>query len=176
MDETDLITGLQSHLATKFTVPVRTSGLENERPVPVILIEDWSTKDKNFHNSARAGEATGDFDNDGTIEHEWYLNFDFSTRVEFQIRHDDEVEVSKLKENVKQELRLIRENPMGFHEDLKQCRLGRDGSPTYQYTEPKEAELIVSARFHGDHTITRTPSDVAEAQIEQMNEQFTFNP
>jgi len=176
MDETELIKSLQSRLSDSFTEPVKTSGLEDERPVPSIIIDDWDTRDENFHNSAKAGEATGDFDDDGNIEHEWYLNFDFSTRVEFLIRHSDEVEVSRLKESLKQELRLIRQNPQEFHSALKQCRLGGGGNPSYVYTEPKEAELMVSARFHGDHTITRTASDTDNDLIEQVNKTFSFNP
>jgi hypothetical protein len=149
--------------------------MEDERPVPVVVIDDWDTNDFNFNNSAKAGEAYGDFDGDGTKEYEWYLNFSFRTRVELLVRHSDEVDVSRLKERVKQELRLIRENPQSFHEDLKQCRLGAGGNPTFQFTEPKEAELMLSARFHGDHTVTRTPSDTQEDALEQMKNDFTFN-
>jgi len=176
MDETALISGLQSHLSSALSVPVRTSSLEDERPVPVIIIDDWDTNDFNFNNSAKAGEATGDFDNDGKLEHEWYLNFSFRTRVEFLVRHSDEVDVSRLKEDAKHELRLLRENPQTFHEGLKQCRLGADGNPTHQFTEPKEAELMLSARFHGDHTVTRKPSDTQEDTLEQVIDTFTFNP
>lgn len=175
MDETELITGLQSHLSQALSVPVRTSGLEDERPVPVVIIEDWNTKDMNFHNSPRAGETTGDFDNDGNLEHEWYLNFDFETRVEFAVRHFDEVKVSKLKAKVKELLRLIRADPLGFNSECKRVALGRDGNPTYKYTEPKEAELMLSARFYGDHTITRTPSDTQENMIEEVTDSFNFS-
>jgi hypothetical protein len=176
MDETELITTLQSRLSSALSEPVRTSGMEDERPVPVVIIDDWNTTDKNFHNTARSGSAYGDFDGDGSKEYEWYLTFDFSTRVEIEVRHHDEVEVSRLKEQVKQELRLIRENPLNFHPDMKQCKLGSGGNPSYNYTEPKEAELKVSARFHGDHTITRTPSDTEYATIESVTDSFTFNP
>lgn len=150
--------------------------MEDERPVPVIIIDDWNTRDKNFHNSAFAGDAIGDFDNDNITEYEWYLNFDFVTRVEFMVRHTDEVDANRLKDKLKSELRLISENPLGFHDELKDCRLGGGGNPTYRFTEPKESELVVSARFHGDHTITRTQSDTQEATLEQVNETFTFNP
>lgn len=171
MDETELIIGLQQHLSSTLSVPVRTNALEDERPVPVIILDDWDTNDFNFHNSAFAGEASGDFDDDGEMEYEKYLNFDWRTRVEFLVRHQDEVEASRLKEDLKQELRLIRENPQGFDGDLKQCRLGADGNPTNQFTEPKEAELMASARFHGDHTITVQDGN----PISTIEESFTLN-
>jgi hypothetical protein len=177
MDETELISSLQSRLSQELSVPVRTSGLEDERPVPVVIIDDWSTTDMNFHNSPKSGEATGDFDDDGEVEHEWYLNFDFETNVEFAVRHHDEVEVSRLKADVKEVIRIISANPQWFHSECKEVTLGVDGSPSYRYTEPKEAELIVSARFHGDHTITRTSSDTQLSEIEQLKQgDFTFNP
>jgi hypothetical protein len=176
MDETELIGGLQSLLESSLGVPVKTASLEDERPVPVVIIDDWDTRDMNFHNSAFAGEAYGDFDNDGSGEYERYLNFDFETRVEFLFRHSDEVDVSRLKEDGKQELRLVRENPQNFNSGLKSCKLGADGNPTHQFTEPKEAELMLSARFHGDHTITRTPSDTQYDTIQDVKEGFTFNP
>jgi len=171
MDETELISTIQSEISSVVNVPVKTSGLDDERPVPVVLIEDWDTQDKNFHNSPPAGDCVGDINNDGKKEYEKYHNFYFKTRVEFAVRHYDEVEVSRLKNKVKNKLRLIRDDPQGFHEGLKELALASGGNPTNRFTEPKEAELMLAARFHGDHTITVTGGD----QIEALNEQFKFN-
>lgn len=176
MDETDLITTLQSRLSTTLSAPIRTNALDDERPVPVVIMDDWDTNDMNFHNTPFAGDATGDFDGDGNLEYERYLNFDWTTRVEFLVRHYDEVEVSRLKETLKNQLRLIRDRPQQFHQGLKQCRLGSDGNPTNTFTEPKEAELMASARFYGDHTITLTPADMEGELIEQVTDTFSFNP
>lgn len=176
MDETDLISTLQTHLDSALSVPIRANAMDDERPVPVVFIEDWETQDYNFNNSALAGEATGDFDSDGLLEYEKYLNFSFKTRIEILVRHTDEVDASRLKEDVKHELRLIRENPQSFHNGLKSCNLRADGNPTNKFTEPKEAESMVSARFDGDHTVTLTPSDLQEDTLEQVTDDFTFNP
>lgn len=176
MDETDLITSIQSHLESALSEPVKTGAMEDERPVPAIIIDDWDTRDLNLNNSAKAGEAHGDFNGDGTKTHEWYLNFSFTTRVELLFRHSDEVDVSRLKESGKQLLRFIREDPQSLHEDLTECQLGSDGNPTYTFTEPRESELMLSARFYGDHTVTRTPGDTKEDVIEQVKDAFTFNP
>lgn len=176
MDETDLIISLQNHLDAALSVPIKTAGMEDERPVPVVIIDDWDTNDYNFHNSPFAGDAYEDFDGDGTKEYERYLNFDWRTRVELLVRHSDEVDVSRLKEKAKHEFRMIRDRPQQFHDDLKQVALGADGNPTHTFTEPKESELMLSARFHGDHTVTLTPSDLQEDTLEQVTETFTFNP
>lgn len=150
--------------------------MEDERPVPVVIIDDWDTNDFNIHNDPFAGEAVGDFDGDGTLDYERYLAFDWRTRVEFLVRDSDEVDVSRLKEDLKHELRLLRANPQQFNDSLKECNLGADGNPTNQFTEPKEAELMASARFHGDHILTLTPSDTQEDTLEQVKDTFTFNP
>lgn len=170
MDETDLISTLQSHLEANSSVPVRTSGLDDERPIPSIIIEDWDTQDYNFNNSALSGEYY-----DGTT-YEKYLNFSYQTRVELLFRHTDEVDVSRLKEGIVQNLRLLHEHPSNFHSDLKDCLVGRGGSPSFEFREPKEAELMLAVRFEGDHTITVTPSDLGADPINTITETFTFNP
>lgn len=169
MDEFQLISSLQDHLSSALSVPVKTSGMDDERPVPVVIIDDWDTNDLNYNNSAFAGEEVTD------TGYQQYLNFDFRTRVEFLVRHSDEVDVVKLKDQVNRELRLLRENPQQLDDELKQCRLGASGNPTYQFTEPKEAELMLSANFHGDHTITLTESETQADALEQVNNSFTFS-
>lgn len=172
MDETDLIITLRDHLDAALSAPIRTSGMEDDRPVPSVIIDDWDTKDLNHNNSALAGEFLGDVDSDGTKEYERYLNFSFRTRVELLFKHSDEVDVSRLKERAKHELRMIGENPQNFHDDLKECNLAADGNPTYEFVEPKEAELMLSARFRGDHTITLTPADMDIEPIEIIKNDF----
>jgi hypothetical protein len=183
MNEKELITSLNSHLTANLSVPVRTLHNEDERPVPVVVIDTWDTEDLNFHNSPFAGEIAGDFDNDSVVEYERYLNFDFTTRVTFSVRHSDEVEANVLKGRVKNLLRLIRANPLQFDPEVKNCRLGSGGNPSNQFTEPREAELMLSARFHGDHTIMLTPpgdsrgdGDTQADQLETVKDTFTFNP
>ena len=133
MEETELISTIQSHLATALTVPVRTSGMQNERPVPAVILDDWTTTDMNFHNSPLSGEAYGDFDGDGSKDYERYLTFDYETKVEFQVRHHDEVKVSELKDSLKHVIRMIRSDPLDFHNNVKQCRLAGGGKPTYRF-------------------------------------------
>jgi hypothetical protein len=154
MDETELIIKLQEHFSSVLDVPVKTGAMDDERPVPVAIIEDWTTTDFNFHNSPYAGEDSGDFDGDGVIEQEEYLSFDYETQIEFLLRTSDEVDTSRLKADTKQELRLMSDSPQDFDESIKRISLGRDGSPTYTFTEPKESEEMIVARFHGDHVIT----------------------
>lgn len=171
MLETDLIHEIQSHLDSKLSVPIRVNAVDDERPVPVIFIEDWDTVDKNIHNDPFAGEATGDFDNDDKKEYERYLRFDFRTRVTFSIRHRDEVKASQLQDSLKNEIRLIAANPLQFHNSVKEVTLAGSGNPTNNFTEPKESELMLAARFNADHIMTRTDYD----QIESIKRTFSTN-
>jgi len=169
MDETELISTLQTTLSSAVSHPVKTSAMDDERPVPVVIIDDWDTTEKNFHNSPHSGEFRGQLGG-ANVDYERYLNFSFKTRVEFSIRHSDEVEVNRLADSVKNTLRLIRDDPQAFHEELKRLAIGSSGNPTNRFTEPKEAEVMLSARFHGDHTVVVTDGD----QIEDLDDQFSF--
>lgn len=174
MDEEALISSLHSYLDTKLSVPVRTKGFDDQRPLPLVLIDDWNTRDFNFHNSPFAGEFAENADGNGKA-YERYLNFDFETTVEILVRHSDEVDASRLKGNVKRELRLLREYPQFLHSELKGCSLGADGSPRQKFLEPTESEEVVSARFHADHTIVLNEEDVPENVLDAMAETIGFN-
>lgn len=182
MDETELITELHDLLDSILSIPVRTGSIENERPVPVAIIDSWNTQDFNFNNSPMAGEAYGDFNDDGNLSYEKYLNFSYETRVEFLFRHTDEVEVSRIKEKAKEQFRIIRENPFSFNDNLKNCEIRGDGEPRSTFVEQRESELMLAVRFHGDHTITRTASDMQndplnhsdDEILDSVIEQFTF--
>lgn len=170
MDETELIGSLQSQVSTTLSVPVRTNALDDERPVPSIIIDDWDSEDLNHHNSAFAGEETKN------QEYERYLNFDWRTRVEFLVRHSDEVDVSRLKEDLKHKLRIWSENPQTFDTDVKDVILRAGGNPRNTFTEPKEAELMISVVFKGDHEVVLGPEDTQYDTIDDVKNDFTFNP
>lgn len=166
MEEKELISELQTHLESVLSVPVLTDP-DDERPVPVVIIDDWTTEDQGHHNSAFTGEQP----NTDSQNYERYLTFDFKSRIEWQIRHNDEVDVVQLKDDLKHEIRLISEYPQDFHEDIKRCDLGSGGNPTTEFVEPREEEVMFSATFYGDHTVVLTGGDT----LEDVRENFSFN-
>lgn len=183
MDETELIITLQTLLEDTLSAPARTEAQEDDRPVPVVIIEDWDTSDFNFNNSAKSGEAYGYLDGQNEKSYEWYLNFSYETRVELLFRHHDEVDVSRMKETAKQQLQLVGENPQAFNDNLKNCTVGRSGNPRTTFVESNESELMLSAKFHADHTITRTADDMQnnplnhddDSILESVINEFTFD-
>ena len=182
MDETGLISSLSSYLSAQLDVPVRTYPIDDERPVPLVMIDDWTIRDIQHHNSPFAGDETVT-DKNGDEHHCRYLTFDYRARIEIMVRHTDAVESSKLKSAVKQEFRLIRQRPGRLDESVKECKLITDGNPTSNFTEPKEDERMVAVSIRGDHTITLTPesSDFGDADtehdvLESVSKSFTFDP
>jgi len=164
MREKDFIAHLQSHLDSVLPVPVLTDP-DGERPVPVVIIDDWDSEDQGHHNSAYTGEQPNTADQN----YERYLTFDFKTRVEWEIRHNEQVSVSSLKDSLKHEIRLISQFPQEFHEDIKRCDLGSGGNPTSEFVEPRESELMFSASFYGDHTVALTDGDTIESIRENLS-------
>lgn len=166
MEEVDLISAIQSHLSSNLNVPILTDA-GDDRPVPAVIIDDWNTDNEHFHNSAYSGEQR----KTSSQQYIRYLTFDFKTRVEFLIRDNGSVNVTKLKDKLKHQVRLISEYPQEFDTDVKNCILGEDGNPSSQFVEPEENELMLSATFHCDHTVELTDGDT----IEEVKENLSFN-
>jgi len=78
------------------------------------------------------------------------------------VRHDDEVEASRLQDSVKDTIREIHANPTDLHEDLDACWPRGSGNPTHQFTEPRETELGVAAEFRAMHELVRSECDTLE--------------
>lgn len=147
MDQTDAIETLVSYLSARLTAPIRVSGMEDERPVPVILIEDWDTTDITHQTSAFAGLAV---DADDGIEKQWF-RFYYNLRIEFVVRHHDEVAAHNLLDSLRSVLMMVSERPAGFHDHLNALHMRGAGGIHHQFIESKETELhqaVVLESFH----------------------------
>lgn len=171
MREEDFIGWLSSLLSNELDgVEIRTRKVENERPVPLVLISDWKTEEQSYNNSSYAGWDRKDYDDDGDKEYQEYLNFSLGTRVEFVLRHNDEVLASRLKDNFKEVLRIVDEYAQHYHDDLKNIKITADGEPTHEFVEATEYELMVAAWFYYDHTVVRTEDELPNSRIRTANE------
>jgi hypothetical protein len=137
MDVETAITTLVTHLSDRLAVPVRVSGMQDERPVPLVLIEDFDLTDHTYHNSAYAGQAEDP--NDG--EEKLYYRFYYDLRLEIVVKDSDEVGATSLLDSLRGAIRMLRENPQSFHPHLNEMQLrGADGFD-HQFIEPTETEL-----------------------------------
>lgn len=151
MDLETAIKTLVSHLSANLAVPVRVSGMTDERPVPVVLIEDFDLTDYTYHNSAYAGTATDPADN----VDKRYRRYYYDLRFELVVRDADEVTAVSLLDSVRSALRTVRDDPQSFHVHLNELELrGADGFD-HQFIEPTETELgqtVVLKSFTEDKT------------------------
>lgn len=173
MDETTLIENLLSYVDSSLSAPVRTGQMEDERPVPVVILEDWSSRDLNLNNGSFEGEVLEDTDNDGDKELTRVHRFDYKTRVDFVVRHTDQVSASELSDQLQVALKEAQIDPSLVHSDLKSVRPRDSGNPQFEFTEQKESEFNYSAELWADHTITRSEADGDFDTIESLDDSFT---
>ena len=155
MDVTTALTTLQSHISSQVSIPVRVSGMEDERPVPVLLIEDWDLVDLTLENTAFAGQAV---DPDDGVEKRWF-RFYYALRVEMVVRHYDEVLAHQELDNLRVALSLIREDPVAFHDHLNDLQLRGGGGIDHQFIESKETDLHQAVRLTSFHEVKRDMSN-----------------
>lgn len=154
MDATTAIETLVSHLSANLAVPVRVSGMEDERPVPVVLIEDWDITDYTHHNSALAGRAV---DPEDDVEKR-YFRFYYDMRVEIVVRHHDDVLAHRVLDSLREALMMVREDPLSFHPHLNTLKMRGAGGIHHQFIEPKETELEQAIVLQSFHEVKRSMS------------------
>ena len=143
MHNTELISTLQTYLNTNIAAPVHVGGT-NERPVPAITLENWSVTQIDLANSNYIGTDTDDVT--GFDEAKVY-RIPYDCRVSFKIRHDDTVEASKLRDQLRLELGRLEDRPSLMGDSLSQVSIGRGGEVSYQFAEPTETEMTQAATF-----------------------------
>lgn len=163
MNQTELISELSSFVDDNIYTPVRTAGHHENRPIPVVLIEEWDTTDYTFHNTAYAGTRQEDG------ERVRYYRFHWRTRVEFSVRQRSDEKASQLKDALKDVLRELRIDPKQLHDHLNAARLRESGNPSQRLVEPKESEETVTAVFVGYDQIKKSDVD----SIESIEFEFT---
>ncbi|WP_372611617.1 hypothetical protein [Halomonas sp.] len=137
MDTKTAIKTLVNHLKADMAVPVRVSGMEDERPVPVVLISDWDITDYTYHNTAFAGQEVDPTDD---VEKQWY-RFYYDMRIEITVRYSDEVAAHSLLDDLRSSLRMVGEDPLSFHEHLNDLMLRGSSGIDHQFLESTETEL-----------------------------------
>lgn len=175
MDETTLKQEITGYLDAHLTVPVSTSGQEDQWPLPGVILDDWSFSDLVYHNTQRAGVEFTDVDSDGTDEPVEVFRFRYEARLDFICRSADEVEASQLKDAVKNDaFRRLQIDPQRLHNHVKWFRPIDSGDPGYTFREPKEAEEHVAATLESFHEFRRAPADGPWDPIEQIQNSFTI--
>lgn len=164
MDQKDAITALVSHLQADLAVPIKVSGMDDERPVPAVVIEDWSKADVTHHNTALAGQVTDPADN---TEYLWY-RFYWTMRVELVVRHADEVAAHGLLGDLQRSLAMVSEDPLAFHDHLNDLRLRGAGGISHTFLESKETQLNQTVRLTAFHQVKDDTFDTIQTIENQI--------
>lgn len=176
MNPKEAIENIVATLDAGLSAPVRTSGLEGERPVPVVIVDDWTMQDLNLHNSGFAGTTDNvDVDGDGAVEYTRWYRFYYEMRVELVARDSDDVGAHTLISNVQSVLRDCEVAPQTLHDHVNEVDLGTSGQLSYQFNEPKETEINQSFSLTAFFE-THVSADTSEHDVlQQVTKTYTIN-
>lgn len=161
------VSNLISTLTGRIPPPVHTAGIEEERPVPAVLVENISLDHHTFHNSDYAGS---EFDADGN-EVEQYFQHNYGLRVELQIRDNDEIGAYEILGQLQKELSNLSRNPGEIHADIRKLKPLEAGGISYQFYEPTETEINQSLILDSYYVTTDSNLDV----LQSIQENYTIS-
>lgn len=168
MKPTEAVANIVGALDARLSVPVRTSGIDGERPVPVVMLEDWSIEELKHHNDHRVGNTrTIDVDDDGNNEPASWYHFYYDMRVELIVRSSDDVAAHQLLGQVQDIIREFEVNPDVIHNHVNTVSPGTSGRLSYQFNEPKETEINQTFSLNSFHELHLEPDGEPLEQIQE---------
>lgn len=142
MEVTELISTIQTHLDNSMTPEVLVSG-SDERPIPGVLIEDWSV---NQLEASTTRFITSLYDDQGNETARVY-RVPYECRVSFMVREEGEVAGSELHDKLRKELFKLESRPFQLSNVVSSVKLNGGGGIDHQFVNPTESEFQQSATF-----------------------------
>jgi hypothetical protein len=144
---------LVAELNSRIPPPVHTSGIEESRPVPAVLVSNVSLNRHNHHNSNYAGATY-----DTSVQTSEVYRYYYALRAELEVRAGDEVEAYEHLGSLQSALASIERKPTTrFHEDVHDVKIGNSGPVSYQYFEPTETEInqsiVIETFFESEEAV-----------------------
>lgn len=165
MKPKEVVSSLINELSGRLATPVGTSGVEESRPVPAVLVDGLDITNHNHHNSNFAGEEW----QNGEITAEIYRHY-YSARVDLVVRQSDEIGAYDILGNLQVALGVLAENPRQFiHEDINDMSLLGSGQISYQFHEPTETEINQSLVIETFYDSTHANFDSITAIEDNLN-------
>lgn len=154
-----------SALNNRIPPPVHTAGIENDRPVPAVILDGVSIEEHNHHNNHKAGYR---YDENGNISSEVRRHY-YTLQIELNIRDDDEVSAYGILSDVLSTMDEIDEDPQSIlHEDVNTVRSLGSGGVSYQFYEPTETEINQTVQIETFYDSER-PVDLLESINKSYN-------
>jgi hypothetical protein len=157
----EAVSTLISDLNGRIPPPVHTSGIEESRPVPAVLLSNVSVVKHNHHNSNYSGSVY-DVDN---VQDKQIFRYYYALRVDLQVRAADEVEAYEYHSALLSALTSIERRPTErLHQDVHEVKVGDSGPVSYQYFEPTETEInqsiVLETFFESEEAVTDVIAEI----------------
>ncbi|UBF21505.1 SPP1 gp17-like tail completion protein [Halorubrum virus HRTV-24] len=134
----EAVTTLITELNSRIPPPVHTAGIQEERPIPAVLIDGVDLRNRNHHNSNYAGS---EYDSQGR-ETKQIERYYYSLRFDLVVRDDSETGAYDILTHLQSALADLSDRPWeSFHPDVNDARLLSSGSVNYTFNEPAETEI-----------------------------------
>jgi hypothetical protein len=166
MNPKEAVSTLISELNGRIPPPVHTAGIQEQRPVPAVLLNGVSIEPVQHHNSNYAGS---EFDPDTQHETSQIFRHYYSIRFDLLIRDDSEVGAYEILTQLQAALSALSRRPWEtFHPDVNDMRLLGSGEVSYTFNEPTETELNQAVTLDSFYETTDSDLDVIESFLETL--------
>lgn len=171
MQHTTLIETIQSYLDSKLSVPVRTSGgTEDERPVPVVILDDVDFTDVTFHNTHLVQVVENDA---AGVPDDRYFRFHYWVRLDYTIREGKDLSALQLRDALRSAFLPLVENPAAIHEDVRRVKLRGGGGFMHDFIEDRETEMTFPVRIRSFEQISNADSSALESStLDEIQDSF----
>lgn len=156
-----------SELNGRIPPPVHTSGIEDSRPVPAVLLDRVTITDVTHHNDTFAGYEWNESGEVVTAEIDRHY---YTLRIELLVRDDDETDAYEHLGSLKKALSKIEKNPRThIHKDVTDFSTDGSGSVSYAFKEPTETEINQTVEIDTFYDTKDSDVDVLDTLQTNLN-------
>jgi hypothetical protein len=157
----EAVSTLITKLNSRIPPPVHTAGIQEERPIPAVLIDGVDLRNLNVHNSNYAGSKFNS--TTGHEEAEIHRHY-YTLRFDLVVRDDSETGAYDILTQLQSALATLSERPWEtFHPDVNEIRLLSSGSVNYNFNEPAETQIHQAFELVSFFETTDSDADVIES-------------
>jgi hypothetical protein len=163
----EAVSTLITKLNDSIPPPVHTAGIQEERPIPAVLIDGVELRNINAHNSNYAGS---EYDSTTGHETKQINRFYYTLRFDLVVRDNSETGAYDNLTLLQAALAELSERPWEtFHPDVNEIRLLSSGSVNYTFNEPAETEIHQAFELVSFFETTDSSGDVIQSVSKQFD-------
>ncbi|QIR31185.1 tail tube protein [Halorubrum virus Serpecor1] len=162
----EAVTTLITKLNGRIPPPVHTAGIQEERPVPAVLIDGVDLRNRTHHNSNYAGSEYDSQGRETTQINRYY----YSLRFDLVVRDDSETGAYENLTHLQTALAELSDRPWeSFHPDVNDARPLSSGSVNYTFNEPAETEIHQAFELDSFYETSDSDLDVIESVVDAID-------